>query len=308
MAGALKIELGVKSDPIEYRYSFEWLFRVMAEEGVRNLQAGSFFELYQLPNEYFLELRRNAAAHGVAITSMFTAHRELGGFYRVDPRWEQVARRNYERFIEVGGLLGARSVGSNPGATLRDAMQDKDAGTACYLRNMKELMAYAPRHGVECLTVEPMSCLAEPPTLPEEMAAYIEPLRAHRETHPDSARPGLCADTSHGYADAEGVVRYTHMELLEASLPYVTELHVKNTDEMFDSTFGFTPEERGRGIVDLAAVRALLEENANRLPQREIIAYLEIGGPKLGRDYSDPLLERHLRESLRHMAETLKTD
>ncbi len=308
MAGQVKIALGVKSDPIEYRYSFEWLFRVMADEGVHNLQVGSFFELYQLPDDYFVELRQLAAAHGIRIASMFTAHRELGGFYRLDPRWEQVARRNYERFIEVGGLLGARSVGSNPGATMRDEMPDKEAGTECYLRNMKTLLEYAPRHGVEVLTVEPMSCLAEPPTLPEEMEAYMEPLLEHHEAHPASAVPGLCADTSHGYADAEGAVRHTHLELLGASLPYLTELHVKNTDAMFNSTFGFTPEERARGIVDLDAVRTMLEENADALPQREIIAYLEIGGPKLGRDYSDPLLERQLRESLRHMAAVLRTD
>jgi hypothetical protein len=47
--GGMKIELGIKSDPVEYRYSYEWLFRIMEQENVTHLQLGTFFELYQLP-------------------------------------------------------------------------------------------------------------------------------------------------------------------------------------------------------------------------------------------------------------------
>ena len=44
----LSLELGVKADPIEYRYSYPWLFRIMADEGVRHLQLGTFFEMFAL--------------------------------------------------------------------------------------------------------------------------------------------------------------------------------------------------------------------------------------------------------------------
>ena len=118
--GDLTLELGVKTDPAEYRFSYEWLFRLLAEEGVRYVQLGTFFELYQLPDEYFHRLRSRADDLGIAIRSIFTAHRELGGFFIDEPGWEGVARRNYERLIEVGSLVGARSVGSNPGAVYRD--------------------------------------------------------------------------------------------------------------------------------------------------------------------------------------------
>lgn len=30
----LSLQLGVKTDPIEDRYSYEWLFRILADEGV----------------------------------------------------------------------------------------------------------------------------------------------------------------------------------------------------------------------------------------------------------------------------------
>ncbi len=300
---ALTIELGVKADPIEYRYSYPWLFRILADEGIRHLQLGTFFELYQLPDAYFSALREQAAAYGVSITSCFTAHRELGGFYRCEPGWEAVARRNYERFIEVGALVGARSVGSNPGAVSRDRFETKAEGNACYLRNMKGLMAYAHERGLERLCIEPMSALSEPPTLPDEIQAMAEELMAHHRATPGTVPIGYCADVSHGYADREGVVRFSHLELLEATVPWLTELHLKNTDALFNSTFGFSDEERARGIVDLRAVRDLLHAKTDVLPADRIVAYLELGGPKMGRDYSDYRLEEQLRASIRHAKE-----
>jgi sugar phosphate isomerase/epimerase len=297
----LAICRGVKSDPIEYRYSYEWLFRLMAEEGAPCLQLGSFFELYRLPDKWFLELREQAERYGIAIRSAFTAHRELGGFFRDEPGWESVARRSYERLIEVAALVGARHVGSNPGAVLRDQMHLKPQGIARYLRHMKELMHFAHARGIERLTIEPMSCLAEPPTLPEEIRDMAEELSAFHRDHPDTADFGYCADVSHGYADRDGKVRHSNIELLEAALPYLVELHVKNTDALYNATFGFTEAERERGIVDLPALRDYLQANASRIPVKELVAYLEIGGPKTGRDYTDCRLESMLRESLRHM-------
>ena len=122
MSDQVELQLGVKTDPIEYRYSHEWLFQLLAEEGVPHVQLGTHFELYQLPDEFFHELRTQAETAGVSICSTFTAHRELGGFFRSEPGYEQVARKNFERYIQIGGILGAKSVGSNPGAVLRDQM------------------------------------------------------------------------------------------------------------------------------------------------------------------------------------------
>jgi ribulose-phosphate 3-epimerase len=293
--------LGVKSDPIEYRYSYAWLFRLMAEEGVPHLQFGTFFEAYQLPDSWFLDLRADAEAQGVEISSVFTAHRELGGFFMGDARWETVARRNYERLIEVAVLLGARQAGSNPGAVLRDRIWEKDAGVACYLRHMKELMGLAHARGLERLTIEPMSCLAEPPTLPGEIVAMAEELMAHHRATAGTVPVGYCVDVSHGYADGGRRVVHSPLALLEVALPWTTELHLKNTGACFESTFGFGEAERGRGIIDLHVVRDLLLRHAARLPVRHMVAYLEIGGPKLGRDYSDVLLEAQLRDSIRHI-------
>ena len=306
----LNLYVGVKTDPIEYRFSYEWLFRLMAEEGIRHAEVGSFSEMYHLPDGYFIDLRRQAEAYGITLSSVFTSHRELGGFFRFEhPAWEQVARRNFERLIEIGALLGAESVGSNPGGSMRDQMNVKEQGIRCYLVHMRELMHYAHEKGLRFLTIEPMSCLAEPPTLPDEIRSMAEELLAYHRQNPGGTVPvGYCVDTSHGYADRNGQVRWNNVQLFEAALPYLHHVHLKNTDRLFNSTFGFSEDERCRGIVDLVQFRDLLLDagRARTLPVSTGVVYLEIAGPKTGRDYSDWQLEGMLRASLRHAREVFE--
>ncbi len=301
----LTLQLGVKTDPTQYRFSYPWLFRLLAQEGVRYVQLGTFFEVYQLPDEYFVQLRRQAEDAGVRIHSIFTAHRELGGFFIDDPGWEAVARRNFERLIEVGSLVGAQSVGSNPGSVYRDRMGTKRRGVECYLRHMKELMEFAHQRDIAWLGIEPMSCLAEPPTLPEEIRQMADELDAYHQRHPQStARVGYCTDVAHGYMDGEGTTRFDHLELLEATLPYLFEIHLKNTDAEYSSTFGFSPAERDAGIIEIGPVREMILARAETIPVDRLVGYLEIGGPKLGRDYSDKELTEQIRASLDHLKET----
>ena len=302
MQDGLSFELGVKTDPIEYRYSHPWLFDLLVEVGVKYVQIGTHFDLYQLPDEFFHQLREQAEQRGLIIHSTFTAHRELGGFFREEPGYEAVARKNFERYIEVGGILGAQSVGSNPGAVMRDRMEFKAAGTECYLKHMKELLHFAHEKGVPWLTIEPMSCLAEPPTLPDECAAMGKELDAYHQANSSStAQAGFCSDIAHGYVDQSGKVVYDHFELFEATIPWLYEVHLKNTDSNYDSTFGFNAAEREKGIINVAEFRERLVQNADRLPVSTMVGYLEIGGPKLGRDYSDHQLESLLRDSFDHL-------
>jgi ribulose-phosphate 3-epimerase len=300
----LCLHLGVKSDPIEYRYSYEWLFHILADEDIHFVQIGTFFEIYHLPDEFFLKLLEKAEHFGITIASIFTAHRELGGFFRSEPGFVRVARKNFERLIKVGALLGASSVGSNPGAVMRDWIEYKAEGIRTYLKHMKELMKFAHRQGVPILGIEPMSCLAEPPTLPAEICQIAEELLAYHQKHPDTTSTiGYCVDVSHGYANEDKEIIWDNMQLLHAALPYTTELHIKNTDAFFNSTFGFSEEQRRKGIVDLSLIRDHLLTYGDLLPVRDLICYLEIGGPKTGRDYTDCHLEQDLRASLAYLKE-----
>lgn len=303
----LSLKIGVKTDPVENRYSYEWLFRLLADEDVSHVQLGSFVAMYHLPDEYFVDLRQLAAGYGIQISTVFTAHREMGGFFRHDdPAWGEVTRRLFGRMIEIGSLVGAEAIGANPGAVMRDRLGFKDEGWQRWVGFVQEMTHYARDCGLEYLTIEPMSCLAEPPTTPDEVRRMAEQFQTYHQAHPGSTVPvGYCADVSHGYANRDGAVVWDHMQLLEATLPHVHHIHLKNTDNMFNSTFGFLPEEREHGIVDVAAVRDMLLANANVIPMSELICYLEIGGPKTGRDYSDYLLEDMLRGSLQYLKEHL---
>ena len=302
----MKFSLGIKSDPIEYRYSYEWLFDRLNRWGIAHVQLGSSYEFSSVDDAYFLELRELAERKGIRITSCFTSHRELGGWMTGNPHLEKVARRNYERYIEIGALLGADYVGSNPGGLYRDRMDYKPQGIACYLRHMRELMQYARAQGLKGLTIEPMSCLAEPPTSPGEIKDMLTNLNEYHRKTPSTAPVYLCGDISHGYADRDEQVQYDNYELFELQIPFMAEFHFKNTDAIFHSTFGFTPKERRKGIVDLHRVKALMKAHANEWPVNEVIGYLEISGPKLGRDYSDYRLESLLAGSFEALCEVFR--
>ena len=293
------IKLGVKSDAIEYRYSYEWMFDLMAEHEIKFVQIGTFFEMYSLDDAYFLNLREKANERGIQIKSMFTAHRELGGFFVGDPYMEKVARKNFERLITISSILGADYCGSNPGAVYRDKFDQKETGIACYLNHMKELQHHAFNSGLKALTMEPMSCMAEPPTTPEEMNFMIGALNDYHQENKSNTVPAyLCGDISHGLADESKQIIHTNMELFIHAIPMMAEFHFKNTDAIFSSTFGFSEEEQQKGIVNLQDVKNCIENNSTSFPVADLVGYLEISGPKTGRDYSDRLLRKSLSDSI----------
>jgi len=294
----MTLHLGVKSDPIESRYSFDWLFDIMKGCGVRRLQMGTSFPVFFAADEHFRGLRRSAEAKGIWIASMFTSHRELG-FAHADPLLHDAVRRGWERLIHVAALVGAESVGSNACIVLRDQPETREPGLRTFMEHMKDLLNVAKTAGLKALTLEPMSSLFELPSTPEEVRSIAEELAAWHAARAAATVPlQLCGDISHGIADSEGRVVHDNWSLFEMGIPWMREFHFKNTDAIFNSTFGFDPGERKKGIVDLARLKGLIEANAGRFPCRELTGYLEIGGPKLGRDYSDRHLERMLVESL----------
>lgn len=293
------ISLGIKTDPIETRYSYSWLFDIANDEGIPYIQLGSFFELYSLEDAYFRELSALARQKKVRIKSVFTAHRELGGFFYDNPHMEKVARKQYEKLIHVASVLGADFCGSNPGAVYRDQLGSKPEGIRRYLLHMKELMHLAREKGLQGLTIEPMSSLAEPPTTPEEIDFMMGDLQSYHRQNAESTVPVyLCGDISHGLADLEYQVKHTPTELFMHGIPWMAEFHLKNTDSIFNSTFGFSEEECKKGIVNLEEIGEIIVTNRDKFPVKDLVAYLEISGPKVGRDYSDVQLERALRESL----------
>ena len=294
------IQLGVKTDPIQTRYSYDWLFDLLVSEEIEFVQLGAFFEMFHLDDDgYFLALREKADRRGLRIKSMFSSYREFGGFFYDDPHLERASRRMYEKFIHIAGVLGVDYAGTNPGAVYRDQLHKKDQGIETYLKHMKELQHLAKEKGLRAFTIEPMSSLAEPPSTPDEMDYMIGSLNDYHAQHPETTVPvWLCGDISHGLADRAGRIVYSNTELFEHAIPMMSEFHFKNTDKIYNSTFGFSDEELQRGIINLVEVKEICEKRADAWPVEEVVGYLEIGGPKIGRDYSDPLLGQALRDSL----------
>lgn len=294
--------LGLKTDPIETRFSYPWLFQILREEGVRHVQLGTFFELYQLPDGFFRELRDQAQAADITISSVFTAHRELGGWFRPETGFVDVARTNLRRLIHIGGLLGAESVGFNAGAVLRDRRPDLASGLRIFQREFADALKVAKDCNVGTLTLEPMSTWAEPPTLPADISRMGQECAAMHEADPTgTAQFGYCVDVAHGYLNESGKVVHDHWDLIQATLPWLHELHLKNTDARYHSTFGFGPGTE-HGIIDIGALRDFFRLHRADMRNPHPIAYLEIGGPKIGRDNTDPHLEAELRASLRAIA------
>jgi sugar phosphate isomerase/epimerase len=295
----MTLHLGVKSDPIESRYSFDWLFDLMNGCGVHRLQMGTSFPVFFAAEEHFRGLRRAAESRGIRITSMFTSHRELG-FAHADPLLDDAVFRGWQRVIQVAALVGAESVGSNACVVLRDQPQTREPGLRTFKESMKRLLAFARTAGLQALTLEPMSSLFELPSTPEDVRGIMEEMGAFHAANGATTVPlQLCGDISHGIADRDGVVTHDNWSLFEMQIPWMREFHFKNTDAIFNSTFGFEPAERKRGIIDLARLKGLIGVNAARFPCGEVTGYLEISGPKLGREYADRHLERMLVESIR---------
>jgi sugar phosphate isomerase/epimerase len=295
----MTVHVGVKSDPIENRYSFDWLFALMAEQQVGWLQLGSSYPFFHADPAWFRDLACKAEHRGIRIASTYTSYREMTGFFSGDPHLEAASHHAWERLIQVASWVGASSAGSSCGSVLRDQPGQKEPGLARWFRHMKDLTRTAKAAGLSALCIEPMSSLFEPPSTPEEMDRVTREMDAFHAADPAGTVPmRFCADISHGLADRDRRVVVDNWRLFEAGIPHTHEFHFKNTDDRFDRTFGFSAEERARGIVDLPRFKALIDANADRFPVRGIVGYLELPGPKTGRDYTDGLLGPALAESL----------
>lgn len=302
----MTLHLGVKSDPIVTRYSFDWLFDLMKECGVHHLQMGSSFPVWFAADDWFRSLRRSAESRSIRISSMFSSFRELG-FANEDPLLDDMTRRGWERAIHVASLVGADSFGSNACLVLRDKPQTREPGLRTFADSMKSLLASARAAGLKALTIEPMSSVYELPSTPEDIRAIVREMDAFHAANASSTVPlQLCGDISHGLADAEGKVLHDNWSLFEMQVPWMREFHFKNTDAIFNSTFGFDPAERKKGIVDLSRLKRLIDSNADRFPCGEVTGYLELPGPKLGREYTDGHLERMLVESIQALKAVFK--
>jgi hypothetical protein len=295
----MQLHVGIKSDPVQNRYSYKWLFKLMGSFGIRHLQLGGLSEMPFLEEGYYCDLRATAQRFGVHIKSLYASQRVTAGFFSKNRHLETAARRIYEIYINAGRVLGVDYVGANAGVLYQDHPEYREQGIRCYLSHIRELMQLAGEAGLKGLTVETMSSSHEWPTTPAEIRALAEELGEYHRSHEESTVPFyILGDVSHGFVDRERALVHSNYEVFESAIPFMCEFHFKNTDRIFHSTFGFSGDEGEKGAVDLARFRDIIFRNKERWPVEEVVGYLELPGPKFGRDYSDPLLEEQLTSSI----------
>jgi hypothetical protein len=295
----MKFHIGIKSDPIQNRYSYEWLFGLMNSLGIKFLQLGAFLEMPQVDDGFYRDLNKKAEHYDIKIKSVYATYRATAGFFSKDRYLREAARKIYESYIHAGSILGVDYVGANAGATYQDHPEYKQSGIQCYLSNMKDLMHLAHKSGIKALTAEILCSYSEPPSTPEEIDRFMNYLRNYHKANEANTVPVyLLGDVSHGYVDRSKTVIHSNYEIFEYAIPYMCEFHLKNTDSIYHNTFGFSPDERKIGIIDLERVREIIYRNSERWPVEEIVGYLELPGPKFGRDYSDYLLETQITDSI----------
>jgi sugar phosphate isomerase/epimerase len=226
----MTVHVGVKSDPIENRYSFDWLFDLMAEQHAGWLQLGSSYPFFHADPVWFLDLARKAERRGIRIASTYTSYREMTGFFSGDRHLEAASHHAWERLIQVASWVGAFSAGSSCGSVLRDQPGEKEPGLARWFRHMKELVRTAKAAGLSALCIEPMSSMFEPPSTPEEMDRVTREMDAfHAADRAGTVPVRFCADISHGLADRERRVVVDNWRLFEAGIPHTHEFHFKTT-------------------------------------------------------------------------------
>ena len=146
-----------------------------------------------------------------------------------------------------------------------------------------------------------MSSLYELPSTPEEVREHrARSWATWHAAHAATTVPlQLCGDISHGVADADGTGRARQLEPLRDADPVDAGVSLQEHGRHLQLDVRLRPGGAGsRASSTLHRLKGLIDANAGRFPCGEVTGYLEIGGPKLGREYSDRHLERMLVESL----------
>ena len=296
----MTVHVGVKSDPIENRYSFDWLFGLMAEQHVGWLQLGSSFPFFHAEAEWFRDLSRRAERRGIRIESTYSSYREMTGFFAADPHLEAASRFAWERLIQVavvGGRLfrgielrlGAPRPPRREGARPRAVLPPPE-GALAHREGRRPLGAVHRAHVVALrAAIDPRGDGPGDPGNGRVPRGRSPPARCPSSSAPTS--PTASRTATGGWWSTTGACSRRASRTRASSTS-----RTPTTGSTGPS--GSPRRSARRGIVDLERFRALIDANADRFPVQELVGYLELPGPKTGRDYTDNLLGSALGESL----------
>lgn len=217
--------------------------------------------LFLKNEEKFRAYHREVAEYGdkigVDIVSVLTFFRDNVSIAHHDPDISDAAWTVMESMAAQAGSYGAKLVGGSVGTVLADDFADAATRDKLFERTRdawKRWMEVAHREGVGAVNIEAMSTLREPPATIPSGREWLADLAAHHRENPDTtAAVTLCYDLGHGPTEEEedSPSDRDFAAWFEAFGDVIAEVHIKNTDSGFISTWPFTDAYKEAGIIDL---------------------------------------------------------
>jgi D-erythrulose 1-phosphate 3-epimerase len=195
-------------------------------------------------------VRRAAEHYGIRIHSaqIGLAKYTYNGLLHPDPDARGAAVEWWRRAIDVAVELGCIAMGGPVGAMTVPELQRPSIRTKRYeelLRTLATLSEYARATGLSRLLVEPTPLLREIPSSIEESKRFAHDLES-RCVVP----VGYVLDVGHALFQPMYGGQILLADWLGELAPYISVLHLQNTDFQSDSHWGW-PDERG--LFDVSA-------------------------------------------------------
>ncbi|MDP6379999.1 MAG: TIM barrel protein [Phycisphaerae bacterium] len=266
---ATKLHIGVNLNFTKFVYSRKRALEIARDElGVRCVEMvpdTDYGPVLFLKNEakfraYHREVAEYGDKIGVDIVSVLTFFRDSVSIAHHDPDISAAAWTVMESMVAQAGSYGAKLVGGSVGTVLADDFADIDQRKKLFARTMdawKRWMELAHREGVGAVNVEAMSTLREPPATIPSGREWMAELCAFHSANPDTTTPAtFCYDLGHGPTEKEehSPADRDFAAWFEAFGDVIAEVHIKNTDSGFISTWPFTDAYKETGIIDLDRV------------------------------------------------------
>ena len=233
---------------------------------------------------------------GVAIESVLTFYRDTGSIAHRDPAVRESAYRVGLSLLEQAACYRARFASSELFSIPRELAEDPEVFQSLYYISLdvwRRWMNDARRLGLEGMLIETAAAYREGCSTIEDTRATLETLdRFHRENPGSTVPIGLCYDTGHGISEEESQDPNDRdfRAWFDAFPDRVHEIHLKNTDALFQETFHFGGESAG-----IIEPREVVEAIRDRLTAPKVLLFLEVPG-KRGREIGEKrAIEGHRR-------------
>ncbi len=272
-------------------------FGLRRVEAVPDIDFGPVFYL-QSPESYrnhHWDIADHASRLGMKIESVLTFYRDMGAIAHPNATIRESAYRIGLAMHEMASCYKARYSSASPFTMNREFAEDPERFQSLFdasVRVWKRWMEDASRLHLEKLLLETSSTYREGCSTLEDSQVMLDILDKHHDENPGTTVPvGLCYDTGHGISEIESPIAGDRdfRCWFDAFRDRIHEIHLKDTDPLFQETFHFGEE---RGIIDPDEIVVAIRD---RLTVPDVLLFIEVPG-KRGREIGERVnIEGHQR-------------